>query len=66
MSSFRQRESSLLLLLLLRSVFLDLNLGVAIFASCTTILFKELKSRLILGCLFKLLNSVLPLFLKGF
>lgn len=54
------------MLLLLRSVFLDLNLGVAIFALRTTILFKELKSRLILGCLFKLLDGVLPLFFKGF
>lgn len=66
MSSFRERKSSLLLLLLLRSFFLDLNLGLAIFAFRTAILFKEFKSRLILGCLFKFLDGVLPLFLKGF
>lgn len=68
MSSFRERKSSLLLLLLLflRAFFLDLNLGFAILALGTAILFKEFKSRLILGCLFELLDGVLPLFLEGF
>lgn len=65
MSSFRERESSLLLLLLW-GFFLDLDLGVATFALRTAILFKKLKSRLIFGGLFELLDGVLPLFLEGF
>lgn len=65
MSPFREGEASLLLLLLGRA-FLDLDLGSAILALFTTILFKELKSSLVIGGLFKLLDGVLLLFLKGF